>query len=123
MNIHRSRPAPAGPAAIDPDPTQLLDVTTERILGTVVVRVSGEVDLYTSPLLASALKQAAAADAELVVVDLSDVTFMASSGLRALLDGLDEAQRRRCEFRLAGQTTAVRRLIEAAGLRGVLEDH
>ncbi|HEY0638597.1 MAG TPA: STAS domain-containing protein [Pseudonocardiaceae bacterium] len=104
----------------DPSPEDLLRVAVERTAATVVVRVSGEVDLYTTPLLASALGQAMVGDAEFVLVDLSEVTFMASSGLRVLLDGLERAERRHCELHLAGSTAAVRRLIEAAGLRGVL---
>lgn len=103
----------------DPAPNDLLDIVTERGTDSVLIRVRGEVDLYTVPLLSSALSQSLVGDAQVVVIDLSEVSFMASSGLRALLDGLDQARRCRCELRLAGQTAAVRRLIEAAGLQGV----
>lgn len=114
-----SRLLPGTRLADDPAPHDLLNIVTERGPAVVWLRVRGEVDLYTVPLLRAALTQSVVGDAETVVIDLSEVTFMASSGLRALMDGLDLARRRRCELRLAGQPAAVRRLIEAAGLRGV----
>lgn len=113
-----SRMRSATKLADDPAPQDLLDIVTERGPGVVRLRVRGEVDLYTAPLLSAALAQSTVADAEIVVIDLSEVTFMASSGLRVLLDGVDQARRNNCELRLAGQTAAVRRLIEVAGLRG-----
>ncbi len=42
----------------------------------VVVRVSGELDVAASPLLAAVLARAAAGGPGAVVIDLSDVTFL-----------------------------------------------
>ncbi|HEY3260833.1 MAG TPA: STAS domain-containing protein [Pseudonocardiaceae bacterium] len=99
-----------------PDPSELLSITIEPNSGSTVVVARGEVDLYTAPLLRSALHEAIDGSAECVVIDLADVTFMASSGLATLLAGLDHAQRRRCELRLAGGGRAVRRPLQATGL-------
>jgi anti-sigma B factor antagonist len=104
----------------DPEPADLLDIAVERGPSLVRLRVRGEVDLYTAPLLSAALAQAMVGDAALVVIDLDEVTFMASSGLRVLLEGVERARHHRCELRLAGRSAAVRRLVEAAGMRGAL---
>ncbi len=122
MGVFNRLRGAAKQAGAVPAPHELLDVVTERGPSTVRVRVRGEVDLYTAPLLSAALAQSMVGDATTIVVDLGEVTFMASSGLRVLLDGLERAQRHRCELRLAGQTAAVRRLMDAAGLTGVFPD-
>jgi anti-sigma B factor antagonist len=49
-----------------------------------VVRVAGEIDACTTPLLAAALRSAIEHTGERVIVDLSDVTFLAVSGLSAM---------------------------------------
>lgn len=77
-----------------------------------VVRVSGELDLATSPLLARTLDQAPVA-ATTVVVDLAGVEFMDCSTLPVLL----RAQGRYGDgFSLRGSGQPVLRLLEATGL-------
>ena len=82
-----------------PDPSELLAVAVDVKGSSTVVTARGEVDLYTAPLLRTALQEAIDGRAQCVVVDLTEVTFMASSGLAALLAGLDQAQQQRCELR------------------------
>ena len=66
-----------------------LEITTHEHAtdaGTVIVlRVGGEVDVATAEELGSAVHSAASDGAHGCVLDLSDVTFMDSSGLRVLL--------------------------------------
>lgn len=50
-----------------------------------LVRASGEVDLATAPDLAAALDDARASGLD-VVLDLAGVTFIDTSGVRAMLD-------------------------------------
>lgn len=69
----------------------LLGPTTE-------VLVRGEIDIATNPTFDAALEAARRADVDLLAMDLSQVTFIGSSGLAALL----RAQRlmRECGARL-----------------------
>lgn len=106
-----------------PEPSELLTIAVEHDGDTAIVTVRGEIDLYTAPLLTSALQDVIDGTTDLVVVDLTEVTFMASSGLAALLTGLDLAKRLRCELRLAGGGRAVRRPLQAAGLDGHFEHY
>ncbi|WP_148310976.1 STAS domain-containing protein [Nocardia brasiliensis] len=65
-------------------------LTTAREMrdGVAVVRVGGEIDVLTAPKLATAIDDAQTTDAPHgVIVDLSEVTFMASSGLTVLAAG------------------------------------
>lgn len=62
-----------------------------------LVSLSGEIDLTTAPSLHAALVEAQGPGSGPVVVDLTGVSFIDSSGLHALLTGLQrlsEAQRR-----------------------------
>lgn len=61
-------------------------LTTERVEGTLLVRLAGEIDMANAYLLEAQIATALA-DANGLVVSLSDVTYFDSSGLR-MLDGL-----------------------------------
>ena len=91
-----------------------LDVNTD-VDGALVL--AGEIDSYTAPDLAERLE----ADPTLVVLDLTDVTFIDSSGLRVLVEG----HRRRVEagssLTLRSPSAAVQRLLEISGLAGHLD--
>ncbi len=91
-----------------------LDVTTD-VDGALVL--AGEIDSYTAPELAERLE----ADPSLLVLDLTDVTFIDSSGLRVLVEG----HRRRVEagssLTLRTPSAAVQRLLEISGLAGHLD--
>jgi anti-sigma B factor antagonist len=112
-STHRLHPVEAGCS----EPSELLKITISGNGKAAVVAASGEIDLYTAPLLGSALRDAIDdSSTELVVIDLTDVTFMASSGLAVLLSALDHAQRQRCELRLAGGGRPVWRPLQVTGL-------
>ena len=51
--------------------------------GAVVVSLAGELDLYNAEEVRSALLEACAAEPEVLVVDLGEVGFIDSSGVRA----------------------------------------
>jgi anti-anti-sigma factor len=82
----------------------------------VVVRLTGDADLSTAPLVADALMQAAHLRTRQVVVDLAGARFWDASGLRTLADFTRElaADGRAC--RIVGALPGMRRLIGMAGL-------
>jgi anti-sigma B factor antagonist len=94
------------------------DLTVERGDTVTTVAASGELDLATAPELSTAV--AAHHDARLLVLDVTAVTFIDSSGVRALI----EADRSRAGSSsrlvvLAGEGP-VRRMLELCGLDGWL---
>ncbi len=62
-----------------------LSVTRECKDRAEVVRVSGEVDLYTVPDFDGALKEAVEKGDSTVIVDLSQISYLDSSGLSSLI--------------------------------------
>ena len=80
----------------------------------VVVRLTGDADVATSPLIAEALTDAAALGVPLVVVDVAAVRFWDVSGLHVLaaFTAALAASGRQC--RLVGANATTRRLVALA---------
>lgn len=104
-------------ARSDPAVGDLLQVEAQAgPEGTTVLRVSGEIDLATSPLLRRrALSQLAQAQRRLVL-DLRGVGFLGSAGLAVLVEIRSEALRRDIDLRLITTSRAVLRPLIATGL-------
>jgi anti-sigma B factor antagonist len=99
-------------------------VTTESIGGTTVVAVEGEVDLASAPGLADALATACERpDLALLVVDLSQVTLLDSTGLSVLIerDATLSRAERATVLRLVVNTPLVLRVFSITGLDSVFE--
>lgn len=79
------------------------------------VRVSGEVDLETSPRLWQQL-QAASQSGSSIRVDLSDVDYIDSSGIAVLVQGLKLAGQRSIDYRLHEPSARVMAVLELAQL-------
>ena len=75
--------------------------------------VEGEIDTMTAGALERALTTLLAEPSEALVVDLTAVTFLASSGLAVLIRAAHQAGERR--LRLVSTARAVRRPIEITG--------
>jgi anti-sigma B factor antagonist len=65
--------------------TATLAITVDPSTRRFVIRVAGEIDTATVNTLASAIHAIDPGDCASVIVDLQDVSFIDSSGLRALL--------------------------------------
>jgi anti-anti-sigma factor len=86
-----------------------------------VVRLTGETDLSTAPLLGNELARAAAMGTHTVFVDVSGVRFWDCSGLHALADLTAELRSAGRECRIVGAGRATRRLIGMADFTAALD--
>lgn len=77
---------------------------------------SGEIDVHTAPALGSAI-DAAGPEVEL---DLSEIEFVDSSGLRVLIDAHQRLADAGGRLRLTAVSEPVRRLLEISGVSGYL---
>src|SRR5205814_9601006 len=78
--------------------------------------LEGEIDLHVSPRLARSLARMIAKCPEQVVVDLSGVTFIDSSGLAVLINAMEDIKEYGGKLTLAGITNNVRSIFETARL-------
>lgn len=81
-----------------------------------VLRVAGEVDVYTAPALRERLTDLLAAGVRHVVVDTSGVTFLDSTGLGVLVGGRKRLHAHDGSLALAGGPERVVRLLRLTGL-------
>jgi anti-sigma B factor antagonist len=89
-----------------------------------VIVVAGEIDMATAPMLERALTAAIEAGDGAVVLDLCDVTFFDSSGLRAaIVAHRDLNERGRRLAVVCDPTGHVRRTFGLAGVAELLELH
>lgn len=79
--------------------------------GTVVLVLHGEADLHVAPAVRDRLFEAVGSGATAIVVDLTDVTFVDSMMLGALLGAL-KRMRGSGEFRVVVSSREIRRLFE-----------
>jgi anti-anti-sigma factor len=81
------------------------------------VRPVGEIDLATAGQVARALRDAACAE---VVLDLSAVSFIDSSGIRMILEARDASLERGSRLSLLPGPPAVQRAFDITGLTALL---
>lgn len=95
------------------------EMTAEDVGGGIgVVRVSGEVDMSTTPEFAKLLRSQVEAGRRAVVVDLSRTAFLGSSGLAALVEA-EQLAGAKTRLVLAGPVNhVVARALEFTGLDG-----
>ncbi|WP_456551153.1 STAS domain-containing protein [Blastococcus sp. SYSU D00813] len=84
------------------------------------VAVTGEVDCSTAPRLTSCIDSLLAAAPRELVVDLTEVTFLDSAGLHALVTAHARAERTGTRLRVLVATRAALRPIQVTGLWDVL---
>ena len=100
---------------------EALDIHTAMDGPTALLRVEGELDAATAPVLEEALRRAANEGAnERLVLDFSNLTFVDSAGLSVLVAAHKRLQRDGAELVVAAPSAAVRRLFDIAGLDRVL---
>src|SRR4051812_23091440 len=94
----------------------LLDLQVEAG-PTTVITLSGDLDPATAPLLQEAIDAAAADDSvERVVLDLSGLAFLDSSGLRVFVTAREALDARGARLALRHPTSNTRRLLDITGL-------
>jgi anti-sigma B factor antagonist len=82
--------------------------------GARIVRVHGEVDIYSAPKLETAITAAESDAPALVVVDLRDCRYMDSSAFRVLIKKHESLDSRM--FVVVDSTSFARRLFQITGL-------
>jgi anti-sigma B factor antagonist len=115
--------APAGPSqpGTEPDPkvTTSLDqltVAVDAAADPPVIALSGELDPHTAPLLQGTIDQLLAEGSTDLVLDLSGLGFVDSSGLRVLISAQSLLADQGGTLTLHAPSETVRRLLEITGL-------
>lgn len=91
-----------------------IDVVRER--NGVVLGLHGELDLIGAPLLQAEIENPEIDGTAMVVLDLQDLQFIDSAGLRVILAAHERSQQRGQTFALTRGSQQVQRLLTIAGV-------
>ncbi len=98
-----------------------LSVTSQKLEGQsiAVLRLAGRLDATTVSQLERALTDAQLSGDRVIVIDLSDLTYISSSGLRVLLTGRSNARKQGGDVFLCNLRAPVREVFEMVGFTAV----
>ena len=102
--------------AVQPDGLAV-DVTQQN--GTGMVTLAGELDLHTSPGLRDVLHELLEGGQRNLVIDLSELAFVDSTGLGVLVGALKKARQGGGDIELHTPSSPIRKALEITGLTQV----
>lgn len=123
---HLESAAMSGDRSVRPSPGERmyavgrLQVRSERHGTDHVVAVSGELDLATAQGVEDALKAAETSDADRVILDLSALEFIDSTGVQLVILANARSQVDGCRLRLLRGPAQVQRVFELIGVADTL---
>jgi anti-anti-sigma factor len=100
-----------------------MEISTRELKRANVVTVKGRVDSATTPELEKTLQVLLDGHRNYIVVELAEVEYMSSAGLRALVSTLKAAKKGGGDMVIARPSARVREVIDLAGLSSVFTMH
>jgi len=100
-----------------------LEISVDQVGKDATVRLSGRVDVDSSPDLRDRLRTLLSEESlpETIIVDLAGVSYIETSGVATLIEALRTAHHQQTNFRLQGLSGAVLRLFEVTGVLALFE--
>jgi anti-sigma B factor antagonist len=93
-----------------------LTINLRRDKDRAVVEMQGELDMANAPLLQAKIESDELGSAKTVVLDLQELTFLDSTGLRVILAARELCWRRGQEFAVTPGSQQVQRLLSVTGV-------
>ncbi len=98
-----------------------LDIKRELKKDVALISIKGEIDMLTSPEVRDALLPFFDKDVKGIVVDLSDVAYMDSSGIATMVEGLQWSRAKNKKFILTGLAPKVMDVFVLTNLKDAFE--
>ncbi|MCK1975820.1 STAS domain-containing protein [Jeotgalicoccus huakuii] len=95
-----------------------IDVTENK--DEYLVTVKGELDVYTAPELKQVFEPIAATGEHNLIVDLSELNYMDSTGLGIFVGTLKDLNKHNKELHVLGVNDRIMKLFEITGLRDLM---
>ena len=99
----------------------MMNIETQESGKVTLVKVSGEVDMSNSPKVREILMALTKKKVSGIVVDLGEVSYMDSSGIATLVEGLQETNSYGGKFHLASLSPKVQQVFDLARLSDVFQ--
>jgi anti-sigma B factor antagonist len=88
-----------------------------------VIEATGRLDMVAAPQLKALVQSAVTKGQTPVVIDLSGVTFMDSTGLAALISGLRVTRQAGSDLRIAGAASQVLSVLQMTGIDRIIRPY
>ncbi|MBO5955877.1 MAG: anti-sigma F factor antagonist [Clostridia bacterium] len=99
-----------------------MEINLENIGTTLVVKIKGEIDHHTAPVLREALdREIALHNIQNIVLDFDGVTFMDSSGIGVIVGRYKQISARGGRIMIIRVKSQVDKILEISGLKKILE--
>jgi len=100
-----------------------VDITAKQIGSTTVVSIVGSVDALTAEQVTRFMNAELGKGNKQIVGDLSQVDFISSAGLRAILVTLKDSRQQGGDLRLAAAQTGVEKVLKMSGFTNILKTY
>src|SRR5258706_13026608 len=101
-----------------------MEISVRNEADSAVIDVKGDIDLYSSPQVRQTILDTLnQKTAKRVIVDLTGVRYVDSSGVASLVEGLQLSRKSQVRFALCGLNKAPRQVLELTRLIKVFEIH
>lgn len=98
-----------------------LKIDIEESLNGRVVKLAGEVDVYTAPLLRDAIIPLTIEKDLNLIVDMTKVVYMDSTGLGVFIGAFKSSHQHKSSLKLIGVTEKIDRLFQITGLSEIID--
>lgn len=99
----------------------MLNISVKSSNGVELVILDGEIDMYVAPQVREALLAASNACSRGVAVDLNGISYMDSSGIATLIEGLQMTKKKGARFLIFGVQPNVMDMLKLAKLHDFFE--
>ncbi len=86
------------------------------------VIISGDCDLYAAPAFAKAMQSRIAAGARKLRMDFTEVNYLDSTGVGAIIRILQDSRRTGCELRFRGVGGSPRKVLRMSNILALMEE-
>jgi anti-sigma B factor antagonist len=98
-----------------------MTIDVKDINSTVEVLIKGEIDAYTAPKLRESLFPLSEQEQVSMIVDLTDVSYMDSTGLGVFVGLFKSIKAHNGKFKLVGLSERLHRLFDITGLADIID--
>lgn len=98
-----------------------ISVDLQREDNKVLGFIEGEIDAFTAPMLREKLAEITLEDSKEIVLDLSEVSYMDSTGLGVFVGFFKNVKAENAKLKLTGLSSRLKRLFDITGLGEIMD--
>jgi stage II sporulation protein AA (anti-sigma F factor antagonist) len=97
-----------------------MEIVKRKEKGALVISVKGRLDAVTSPVLEKDLTELMAGGEKFLIVDLGDLDYISSAGLRTILASTKRLKEKQGKLLLASLKSVVKEVFEISGFSSII---